>query len=516
MDLVPIEIIQNHVFEILNLPEQIAFMKVCKRFYNELFIKKLVDEMLTYVNGEFDLNQYKYSKIEILDGSILFANVSVVNLSKFTNLKILRLDLHKHFSVSQNEFTALINLEEFVTTSSQITSVNHLKKLRVLSCLNESKIDQNGINLCTTIEELYISFQKISSVNHLPNLRKLKCNDTIKQNGILLCTNLESLDIISSSFSDINHLKKLKSLIYIMMNRNIVDFSKLYNLEYLDISHNINITSLNQFKKLRILRCTHSTIEQDGISELTNLEKLFCVGTKITSVNHLTKLKELVAVESQINQNGISQLRNLELLISNNNINSLNHLTKLNMLLFDGSSLKKIYHCTNITHLEINNSSIKSVNSLTKLETFNCRGNSKLEQQGIIGIINLKYFRCPEKSNIIWVNHLTNLLVLDCSGNCGIDQNGINQCTTLQELYCQNNTKITNVNHLVNLTHLNCSNSNIDQNGISQLRNLRNLTCKTNPYITSIKHLTKLKRFDFDNSTKVPKEEYSKFCFFEI
>jgi Leucine-rich repeat (LRR) protein len=151
----------------------------------------------------------------------LYKTDCYVELNHLTKLKILSVDIN---SCTQNEICNLQLVESFMYLNNlpedfgrnHLHSVNHFKFLRELHCEGNYNINQNGIEKCYLLEILDCRYNKnITSVNHLTKLKYLYCiGSGITQEGISELKNLRKL--VCSNCPEINsidHLKKLRTLI---------------------------------------------------------------------------------------------------------------------------------------------------------------------------------------------------------------------------------------------------------------------------------------------------------------
>ena len=68
--------------------------------------------------------------------------------------------------------------------------------------------------------------------------------------------------------------------------------------------------------------------------------------------------------------------------------------------------------------------------------------------------LDLEYLDISNNPNVTTLNHLIKLKVVNISGNCGVDENGIVGCVNIESLNVRGNIKIgdlSKINHLTNI-----------------------------------------------------------------
>jgi len=111
----------------------------------------------------------------------------------------------------------LTNLKELDVSSNQyITTLNHCKKLKVLTARSYSRLTNDGISKLYNLEDLDLTDNKIiNKIDHLKKLRILNISGhrtKISDNDIKTL-NLHALDVTNNTeIKDINHMNKLKIL----------------------------------------------------------------------------------------------------------------------------------------------------------------------------------------------------------------------------------------------------------------------------------------------------------------
>ena len=208
-----------------------------------------------------------------------------------------------------------------------------------------------------------------------------------------------------------------------LSDEEIADVKEI-NVNDKDIS---DMTGIELFTEITILRCSRNNLEVLDVSKNTNLEVFECSSNRLSSldVSQNTKLSTFSCSINMLNSLDVS--RNTQLMTLNcsgNLISSLNieNLTHLNVLNCDNNNLR-----------------VLEVRKNRSLFTIFC-SNNKLSSLDVTGNTNLQQIDCEGNS----------IQTLDLSGNPNLDylNCGLNNLTSLD---LSNNTKIRTLNYSGNV-----------------------------------------------------------------
>ncbi|MDR6920179.1 hypothetical protein [Chryseobacterium sp. 2987] len=252
---------------------------------------------------------YPVGQFTALETLKMGAEVSVETAESVLTLKKLKkLELNVEKTKQTFDIGSLKKLE-FLIFNSRVgfTGFEHLKRLKSLEIVNESKFD------ITTFPKMK-SLKRLNFYGH---------NGKIK--GLNLFPNLEFLQIHAAGRLELKTMKKLKVLD--LQSSKMKDFSSfeiLPALEKLDLSNlqdKMNLRGVSKFPNLKWLTLLESYEIDDisGLEPLKKLERLDLYRTKVTDVrvlNTLPNLKEVnITVENYGELNLESQLDRPEIAI---------------------------------------------------------------------------------------------------------------------------------------------------------------------------------------------------------
>ncbi len=319
-------------------------------------------------------------------------------------------------------------------------------------------------------------------------------------------TSVRSLEFNRTSIPGVSeHLSLMANLEKLIIGCDQItdaSISSLVNLTYLEVNtpyvYNITNSSVSQFKKLKCLKLSSSSIDDTALRELTNLQVL--------------RASEVVTNES------ISVLTNLQELVLYDNKNVTDDSVKL---------------LTNLTTLDISGNFIltdDSVSQLTKLEQLSlvwykhrhAQTSPQITDTGLIQLKNLTYLDLTRNKIIthISLRELTNLIGLRLFLNNGITDESLSCLVNLQDLDLgffsdeESNSMITDksIGQLTNLRTLGMSgNPPITDESVSALTNLTALTLNAVDGVTdrSLRKLTNLRKLTLGASTAATDESIS-------
>ncbi len=254
-----------------------------------------------------------------------------------------------------------------------------------------------------------------------------------------------------------------------------IQVSEALAIKFLDVSGTyyvngtiVNMTGVESFLNLLVLKCNYNVITTLNVSGSINLHDLECNNNQLPSLNvsGLIELQILCCENNQLPSLNVSGLTNLEYLKC-----EFNQLPSLNV-----SGL------TNLTRLICNSNQLSSLNvsGLTNLGLLDCRYN-QLPSIDVSSLTNLQYLYCDDNQlPSLNVSSLTILQSLSCSDNQlpGLNVSGL---TNLKFLDCRyNQLPSIDLSSLTNLQSLSCDNNQLPSLNLSGLTNLKILSCSNN------------------------------------
>lgn len=307
--------------------------------------------------------------------------------------------------------------------------------------------------------------------------------------------NINEIDVSFSNISDLTGIEAFTNVQILRCNNNnlsTLNINNLTTLTQLYCSNNqIANLNLNNLINLRLLHCGTNLLTSLDVTPLTQLEDLNCTFNQLTTINvsPLTNLKRLNCSNNSINTLSLSNLPNLERLEYQYNQSTAINLSNLPALKFLDCSLN-----FSITSLDVTNFPL--------LEILDCRYNA-------LTAIN--------------VSNLSNLVILDCSIN-QITSLNVTGLTNLNRLYAFNNFLTTiDLTNLPSLVNVSVDNNQLTSLNLTGSNSLVNLSCNFNLLTTlnlsglvnlntlAITH-NQLTVMDFDGLTNLS----SVFCDFNL
>ncbi|CAL6040973.1 leucine-rich_repeat domain-containing protein [Hexamita inflata] len=404
----------------------------------------------------------------------------------------------------------------------------------------------------TKITSLFLNQKQLYNLNDLPDtLRVLhaKMNFISDISPIALLKNLYSLNLSNNKIVNLKPLENLPNMqILNLSNNNISDISQIqhcHKLTDLFVAKNYlnsidGIQYLNELIRLDI----SNNILQDiqVLSKVSKLIDLNLQGNKITTTVPLGSLKNLLKLN--INDNPIEilslinlvDLEHLHMRSTNQNLNDLQHLYKLQNLDISNNGLKSIEIINNLTNLEVINISGNQIenidlNHLKELKSLDAGLNdiSQLSNFCIpqLSCLNFDYTQIRvqqlykqiytqkitylsligiplQYQDLYTISQLTNLTYLNLK-ECKIkridvltlsQQSETKKKRNLISLKCLdvsfNEIKnVDSLSKLVNLTHLNISNNQIKRiSKLSKLIHLKSFFVFNNDIMDSVDFLS--------------------------
>ena len=239
----------------------------------------------------------------IVNYSILKNQIVCLQINSYTynNLYVYSLENIPNIDqkiIEKKMFCRLHNLNCF--NNNKINNVDHLvNTLEILNCGGDCGIDQTHISKLKNIKELHCSDNnKINNVNHLANtLEILSCESSTPLN--LLAKILFDSVIRYASGDHLLLSSKIPNEPFYGTSR--IDqegISRLKHIKKLYCRNNKNINNVNHLKQtLKVLDCSlNCGIGQEGISQLLYIKKLNCIGNK--KINDASHLKQTLDVSN--------------------------------------------------------------------------------------------------------------------------------------------------------------------------------------------------------------------------
>lgn len=274
-----------------------------------------------------------------------------------------------------------------------------------------------------------------------------------------------------------------------------------------------NLTGINSFINLTLLKCSNNLLTSLDISQLIMLTKLICPSNQIGSINltqniNLTSidisnnllttlnvsnclgLTELICNSNTIASINVTQNLNLQKLYCGiNAFTTINVSQNVNLLELSCTDLNSIDVTQNINlkKLELAYCSLNSINVSQNLllETFNCFENNNIVALNVTQNANLKYFICADNSlTSLDITNNPLLTQLHCYGN-SLSTINVQQNPLLASFYCYDNLLTTlNVTQNPNLLLLRCNNNLLTTLNVSVNIKLVELRCNNNQLST--------------------------------
>jgi len=263
-----IEVLNLHLIEIANLPEEIGGL-------SELKVLHLVSNKLTSVSA---IENLKKLKILVLQNNL------ITNIKVLSNLE--------HLEELILSYNPIINLDS-------LKNVNSIRKLSILS--KDSPINLEPITLLNNLEELSISDIDSKSLNALVKCEKLRD------------LSIFPFDLRKRLSNDIyKYLEKLKLTSLTISNVSSINIKKIANLSqlkelYISVTDLIDISAISKMENLEVLSLSYNEIEDiKSLTKLTKLTELNLSSNKIKDISPISSLKNLRTVN--LSDNPITDL----------------------------------------------------------------------------------------------------------------------------------------------------------------------------------------------------------------
>ncbi len=265
----------------------------------------------------------KIRKIEIYGTDYSFNEKISLNLSKFSNLEVLNID------IEDNQFEE-INVEGL--NNLRIFNANYSIPLRKVKHLETMP----------NLEEL--SVYDIIEVEKYPNLKKIKklfVAHITEPNKLKVFSDLEDLECASwevPKMEGFEHLTQLKRITIRGKIEKIENLENLTELQYLNLEWNkiTKIEGLSNLKKLEVLSLAGNQIKKiEGLNNLENLKKLILSNGLFYSIGEFGCYEKTACIKNDYitKIEGINNLKKLEFLdLSGNLIEEIEGLENLESL----------------------------------------------------------------------------------------------------------------------------------------------------------------------------------------
>lgn len=366
---------------------------------------------------------------------------------------------------------------------SVVIDINNDGEIQVSEALLIRKIDVYnggyiqsivGIEYFTNLTSLNCSYNGISTINvsNLLELKILNCNDNLALTSLNISglSELEELNAYQCSLTSLN-LNGLSSIKKINCNTNnltTLDLSSLTNLIEVHCSNNI-LTSINTngLSNLKFFYCGINQLTSFDFTNLTALEELnvsFNVNLTSINVTGMQTLKKLECNGCQLSSLTLIDLPNLFYLNCSNNLFQTLNLSSLTSLIILDCSFNQLISLEfgNLNGLENLNCSVNqlfnlNIENMINLSGLFCYGNV-LEQLDLSPFQQLVNLSCSSNQlQSLDCSMLPNLQFLDCQENqlefLNIKNGNSTGCNfygnpTLEYL-CVDEDKVTNLQILV-------------------------------------------------------------------
>ena len=282
------------------------------------------------------------------------------------------------------------------------------------------------------------------------------------------------------------------SILGVAVNQNydIIDFSTLTNLQYLDVSES-QITSIDVsgLTNLKTLRFGNTEITSIDVLSLTNLQYLDANGTLITSLNAsgLSSLQRLYFAKSQISTVNISGCTGLiQINAHNSQIGSINLSGLTNLQYLDVSSTQitslNLTGLSNLIDLYCSSLAITSLDLSPVTSLLNLEINDiSLTLIDLSPLVNLTYISYQGSLTSLDFSSLINLYRINITNSTNIESLDFSTLVNLNQLSIYNNTALTSINlgDISNITSLTIVNSPLLNPDLSNLISLQSLTIES-------------------------------------
>ncbi len=216
-----------------------------------------------------------------------------------------------------------------------------LQMLEVIKCNGSSIKSLEGVEGLINLRELDCSdndfINSLKPLMSLNNITKINCGNTMVKSLMPLryMTKLTYLDLHFTTIVDLRILKELKGL------------------EYLDVSNNISLYSLegvNYMFELREINCSKTNVDNLGpLTKLPHLAIVDCSDTKVFSLRPLQLVKTLNDLDCS---NTFIKAKSLDYLLGHSALTMLRckniDITKEDILFFEKMIIKKNSNVTTI------------------------------------------------------------------------------------------------------------------------------------------------------------------------
>jgi Leucine-rich repeat (LRR) protein len=331
------------------------------------------------------------------------------------------------------------------------------------------------------------------------------------------CAAITSFDLVVNNpnnvfFPDINLKSRLLALGFDTNVDGEIQFTEAsVNINEIDVSFSAisDLTGIEAFTNVQILRCNNNNLTNLNINNLTTLTHLFCSTNQITNLNlsNLVNLKFLDCASNVLTNLDVTPLNQLEdLNCALNQLTAINvdPLINLKKLICSNNSINSLSlnNLPNLERLEYqyNQSTSLTFSNVPALKYLDCSVNFGISSLDLSAVPLLEYLDCRYNSlTSVNVSSLSNLIYLDCSVNQlpSVNLAGLNSLTTF---YAYNNFITTiDITNLPSLTSVIVDFNQMTSLNLTGSNNLNNLSCRYNQ-LTSL-DLTGLVNLNSFNSS---------------
>lgn len=411
---------------------------------------------------EINITRSRFTDVDALKDisnleTLMLANNRITDVSAFSNSSSLQ--SIKHLNLKNNpitDLTPLVNLNNIESIDLENTGDNVFRPLAETDFYSKINIDLDNRLESYVKSKLGIDSSTQLRMGDILTLDDITYNSTSQYfgigslDGLEYADNLERLTIVngrqSTRFTDISNLSGLKKLTYIRLpNHSIRDaspLSELDSIEYLNLSGNRNLRSLDTIRDLPNLTYLH--LSNTGLTDIgdfnssESLQKLKHLDLRNNTISDLTPLRGLSAIETiLLESTGVDSYR----VLSETDFYSKIPLTVDNRLStsirdtlgLTSDTIINIGHMLDLTELSYLSTSqyfgvgsldgLEYADNLEKLEIVSGRNGAKLSDIAhLSNLNNLKHIHLPSHSirDINPLSTLESVEYLNLAGNRGI------------------------------------------------------------------------------------------------
>ena len=334
--------ILNEISHFIDIKSKCILDCVNKSLSNKILTNVFVVDFYQLLDKSFVQNLLQQHKfLTLINLNCNFSQIS--DLNYLTKLEILSC---KNTQLNDNSIINLKSLKKIICSNTNLTEFNYFIKLTELNCSKCLKIHNKSFYQCYNLTILDCSDTTLKVIQDFPNLTKLKFTNYLNRFHnfeIINCENLKYLEISCLGIHDLPFENLRELSIYECPNISDNSIIKCNKLEILKF-HQTPITNLNKFKKLKVLMTSSREITDETIKNCLKLEKLVCSGSSLTKFNGFKDLTILDCEDCTTTLESFKGCENLTSLnishYENFQRSDFNFLTKLLSIRINGELIK--------------------------------------------------------------------------------------------------------------------------------------------------------------------------------